>query len=210
MPIILNNISKQYADIQIFKDFSFEFIENNIYALTGTIGIGKTTLLNIIASISKIDSGEIKGLEEKRISYLFQDNRLLKHKNVSENLRFVLKDRVTKNDSDIVIDKYLKLFGLYDYKYSRINELSGGMQRKLAIARALAFPDFNLLLLDEPFNNIDVNQKNDIMKIILSNIPKDSIIILVTHNIQDIYEFLDKIYILNKHPNNSFDIKLLK
>ena len=210
MSIILNNISKSYGITEIFKNFSFEFKEGNIYALTGTVGIGKTTLLNIISSVTQVDSGEITGLNKRKISYLFQDNRLLKNKNVAENIRFVLKDYMNKSDSDKVIEKYLKLFGLYDYKNSKLSELSGGMQRKLAIARSLALPDFDILLLDEPFNNIDVKQKTSIMKTIISNIPPNSIVILVTHNVQDIYEFLDKIYILNEHPNNSFEVKTLK
>lgn len=210
MPIILNNISKTYGNTEIFKNFSFEFKEGNIYSLTGTVGIGKTTLLNIISSVAQIDSGEITGLNNKKISYLFQDNRLLKNKNVSENLRFVLKDYMNKMDSDKIIEKYLKLFGLFDYRDSKICGLSGGMQRKLAIARALALPNFDILLLDEPFNNIDIKQKNSIMKTIISNIPKNAIVILVTHNVQDIYEFIDKVYILNEHPNNSFEIKNVK
>ena len=203
MPITLNKISKKYNGVEVFKDFTFEFKEGNIYIITGTVGIGKTTLLNIISSNTSIDSGEIIGLKEKKLSYLFQDNRLLKNKSVMDNLRFVIEDKIRKSDQDNVIEKYLKLFGLYEYKDYGINELSGGMQKKIAIARALAFPNFNVLLLDEPFNNIDIKQKNNIMKIVLDNIPKDTIVILVTHNIQDIQDFVDKVYVLDAKPIHS-------
>lgn len=207
MSLTLNKISKKYNGTDIFKDFTFEFKEGNIYVITGTVGIGKTTLLNIISSSTSIDSGEVTGIKEKKLSYLFQDNRLLKHKSVMDNLRFVLEDKISKSDQDKVIEKYLKLFGLYEYKDYGINQLSGGMQKKLAIARALAFPDFNVLLLDEPFNNIDLKQKNNIMKTILDNIPKDTIVILVTHNVQDIQSFVDKVYILDENPIHSLSIQ---
>lgn len=209
MSIILKNINKTYNNMPIFKDFSFEFEEGNIYAITGTVGSGKTTLLNIISKITDIDSGSILGLENKKISYLFQDNRLLKNKNVTENLRFVLKDSMTKNESDTLIEKYLKLFGLYEYKDYNINKLSGGMQKKLAIARALLTPNFNVLILDEPFNNLDINQKNITMQDIIQTISNETIVIIVTHNIEDIQKFVDRVYVLNHKPNSKFEVKII-
>lgn len=209
MPIILKNITKKYNDNLIFDNFSFTFEEGNVYALTGTVGAGKTTLLNIISKITNVDSGTINGMNTKIISYLFQDNRLLKSKNVSENIRFVLKDNTSKSNSNKIIEEYLKLFGLYEYRNYNINELSGGMQKKLAIARALAIPNYNVFLLDEPFNNIDVKQKNSIMENIIKITPKDAIIIIVTHNIEDIQKFTDKVYVLDKIPNTKLNTKTI-
>lgn len=182
MPISLKNINKEYNGKPIFKDFSFTFEEGNIYVITGPIGVGKTTLLNILAGITSIDSGTIEGIKQKTISYLFQENRLLKNKNVSENIGFILKDTINKEESKIIIEKYLKLLNLYEYKDYNINNLSGGMQRKLAIARSLAFPSYDLLILDEPFNNIDENQRDYIMNNIMNLINEKTILILVTHN----------------------------
>jgi NitT/TauT family transport system ATP-binding protein len=206
MPIILKNINKKYNNIEIFKNFSLVFEENNIYAITGKVGTGKTTLLNIISKLTPIDSGEIYSTDNKKISYLFQDNRLLKNKSVSDNIRFVLKDTMNSKDSNILIEKYLKMFDLYEYKDYSIDKLSGGMQKKLAIARALLVPNYDILLLDEPFNNIDIAQRNIIIKNITETLPKNAIVIIVTHDIENVKDFTDKIYNLNMPPNDKLEI----
>jgi len=206
MPIVLENINKTYNNQQIFKDFSFLFEDGNMYVLTGTVGVGKTTLLNIITQITDIDSGMISGMYDKKISYLFQDNRLIKSKNVSDNIRFVLKDSMNKVESNKLIEDYLKLFDLYEYRNYNVDQLSGGMQKKLAIVRTLAIPNYDILILDEPFNNIDIKQKNIIMENIIKLVPKHAIVILVTHNVEDVKNFANEVYVLEKIPNSKFYI----
>jgi len=206
MSIVLENINKTYNNQQIFKNFSFLFEDGNMYVLTGTVGVGKTTLLNIITQITDIDSGMISGMNDKKISYLFQDNRLIKSKNVSDNIRFVLKDSMNKIEANKVIEDYLKLFDLYEYRNYNVDKLSGGMQKKLAIARTLAIPNYDILILDEPFNNIDIKQKNIIMENIIKLVPKHAIVILVTHNVEDVINFVSEVYVLEKIPNSKFYI----
>lgn len=198
MIVRLKNINKIYENNIIYKDFSIDFEENKIYVITGDIGTGKTTLLNIIAGIAPIDGGRVIKDESVKISYLFQENRLLENQSVYHNLKFVLEKSIPNEEIEKQVDYYLKLFGLYEYKYSNVIKLSGGMKKKLAIVRALMITNYNLLILDEPFNNISLNQKKEIMEKIKKYKNINSTIIIVTHDLENVKEFADYVIKLVK------------
>lgn len=194
----LSDISKQYNNEMILKNFSMKFIKNKITVLLGPSGCGKTTLLNIISGIDKNYSGEVL-LNVKEVSYIFQEYRLIPWLTVYENVDFVLKSYMEKDERNKVIIKYLKLVNLYEHKNKYPGELSGGMQRRVAIARAFAYKS-ELLLMDEPFVGLDKDLKQKIIKEFLQLWKYDKrTIILVTHDMDE----------ANKMGDNIIDFKTL-
>lgn len=193
----LIDISKQYNDEIILKNFSMKFIKNKITVLLGPSGCGKTTLLNIISGIDKNYSGEIL-VNVKEVSYIFQEYRLIPWLTVYENVDFVLKSYMEQDERNKVIVKYLKLVNLYEHKNKYPGELSGGMQRRVAIARAFAYKS-ELLLMDEPFIGLDKDLKQKIIKEFLQLWQYDKrTIILVTHDMDEANSMGDYIIDFNK------------
>jgi NitT/TauT family transport system ATP-binding protein len=165
---------KRFGEKLIFKDFVLSLPDKGIYAVTGESGRGKTTLLNIIAGLDR----DFKGSREAdgRMSYVFQEDRLIPSLNVLENVMFVCRDR------EKAVDLLQKL-GLGNETGSKLGKLSGGMKRRVAIARALA-ADYDLLLMDEPFASIDEERKQSIMDVIKET-ASDRLVIFVTHDIAE-------------------------
>lgn len=172
----LNCITFSYENKQIFKDYSLTVNEGERLCLFGESGCGKTTLLRLIAGLEKVQDGEISGLENKNISYCFQENRLLPFKNVIENITLYGADEQKAVD-------ILKALGLENVVNNKISELSGGMERRVALARALA-QEFDILLLDEPFTGLD-ESNIDLCINAISKICADKTLILVTHSKQE-------------------------
>lgn len=194
------NLSKGYGKLKVIDNLNMEFEKNKINVILGESGCGKTTLLNMISGNISSYSGEIKERDEE-ISYIFQENNLIPWKTVFENLEFVLKSVIKdKMLRYKVIEENLKRVNLWEYHKYYPNELSGGMRKRVGIARAFAYPS-TLVLMDEPFSSLDVNIskiiRDDFLKIQNIN-PKT--IILVTHNIDIAVEMGEKIFILSKKP----------
>jgi len=152
--ISLENIHKTLGGTRVFQNFSLRVETGKIISIIGPSGCGKTTLLQMLAGLERPDSGNINGVEGLRVSYVFQEPRLLLWKTVAENIDFVLREVETAERRRKLIDYYLKMMGLYEYRDRYPKTLSGGMKQRLALARAFAFPH-GLLLLDEPFKSLD-------------------------------------------------------
>lgn len=196
----VEGIIKYYGDLKVLDKVTIDFEPNKTTCILGPSGCGKTTLLNIIAGLIPMDSGQIIGFDDERISYVFQEDRLIKWKNVKENLEFVLKGNVDKNQIEIIIDKYLKLVSLEEYKYYYPKDLSGGMKQRVSILRAFLYPS-SVLLMDEPFKSLDVKSKSLVIEFFkeLRSV-ENKTCILVTHNIEEALELGDKIVILTQKP----------
>lgn len=187
MKLALSNISKNFGEKIVLKDFSYEFKENGIVAITGASGCGKTTLLRIIAGLEKTDSGEVT--VNGTVSYMFQEDRLLNWLTPTENITCVLPKNI-KNKNEIALG-LLKTVGLSGNENTSISALSGGMKRRVAFARALSLsPD--ILLLDEPFNGLDADNREILIKI-LKKISDSCLILIVTHDKDDIASLSDEI-----------------
>lgn len=178
--IKIKNIIKNYGNTKVLNGFSLECPARGAVALMGTSGIGKTTLLNIIAGIEKADSGEIESTFEK-ISYKFQEPRLLNWLTAFENVKAVLTD----NSKDVA-RKWLEQVDMSDSYDKYPHELSGGMQQRVALARALAYGG-DLLLLDEPFSAVDSDTKRVLINAI-KKYAQSHAVILVTHDISEAQE----------------------
>lgn len=195
----VKNINKNYNELKVLEDISIDFPKNKTTCILGPSGCGKTTLLNIIAGITTEDSGEILGFQED-ISFVFQEDRLIKWKNVKDNISFVLKGKMDKEQIETTIDKYLKLVNLEEYKYYYPKDLSGGMRQKISILRAFAYPS-NLLIMDEPFKSLDINSKQILIDFFKElRIIENRTCIIVTHDIEEALTLGDKIVILTEKP----------
>lgn len=215
----LKNIVKNYGDKKVLGGIDIEIEEGKITAILGESGCGKSTLLNIIAGKIKDYSGEVifEREHKKGISYVFQEDTLIPWKTVYNNLEFVLKGKVEKSQIDERIKKYLKIVNLEGSEKEFPNMLSGGMKRRVGIARAFAFPS-NYMFMDEPFEFLDVKIKEEIVEdLIKLQESEKKTIILITHDIDTAIILGEKIVVLGGKPSvvrssfiNKFALKILE
>lgn len=173
--IVLRNLSKSYGENLVISDLNLNIKSGVTTCLMGPSGCGKTTLLRLIAGLEKPDSGEIMS-EARKISYVFQEDRLSEDFSVISNIRFVVGKTMNSED----IRNLLKEFELGDVIDKPVRELSGGMKRRVAIARALS-ATYDLLILDEPLKGLDEKLKQHVMEVI-KNHTKGKTVIYVTHD----------------------------
>lgn len=171
--IRVNNVSKAFDGKSILRDISFCVKAGECVALTGASGAGKTTLLRIIAGLEAPDSGSVEISENKRKTYVFQENRLLENKSVLENILSVAPDKERAL-------YFLERCGLYEDKDKKAAALSGGMKRRLAVARALSFGG-DIYYLDEPLRELDGETLKKTAEVIKEEI-KGKTAILITHD----------------------------
>lgn len=184
--IEIQHVTKCFDGKAVLKDFSCTLQQTGNYHLKGNSGSGKTTLLNLLAGLQKPEKGCITGIQGKRISYVFQDDRLIPFINAADNVRSVLKDA----ESDV--DGLLSAVGLEGAGGKMPEELSGGMRKRVAIARAIAFGG-EILLLDEPFNGLDAGIKKQIAKLIRESF-SGRLILLATHQEEEAQLLFQKDY----------------
>ncbi len=182
----LKNISKAFGEKQVLKDFSLAIPEGQVTALMGPSGCGKTTLLRVILGLEMADSGEIIGTENRRISAVFQEDRLLTRLTAEGNLRFVAE----REEQLRQIPLLLREMGLA-HEREPAATFSGGMKRRLAIARAL-LADYDLLVLDEPFRGLDEETKGQVMETVRRR-SAGKTVLLVTHDEEEARTMTDRI-----------------
>ena len=137
-----------------------------------------------------------------KISYVFQEDRLIPWKNVFDNLSIVIKNRYKREIMNDKIEEILKILDINEAKYLYPNELSGGMKQKVNIARALLY-DFDVLLLDEPFRSLDAKIKNVLINLIRTiSYEKKSTIILVSHDKDEVKALADNVILISGTPNS--------
>lgn len=160
--ITISSLSFSYGKIPVFRDFSLE-IPGPAAVLMGPSGCGKTTLLRLVAGLLKPDAGEIRGAEGP-VSFLFQEDRLLPWASAEENVEAVLpKERRGE------AREWLRKVELPEEGFSSLpGNLSGGQQRRVALARALAYGE-GLLILDEPFRGLDAELTGRMIGLILES-----------------------------------------
>ena len=172
----LKNVSLSYGDLRVLRDVCLRLDPGKRIAVMGPSGCGKTSLLRVIAGLQSPDSGTVERAA-RRLSFVFQEPRLLPWLTAAENVRLVLPD--THHDDAAA---WLSRFGLSDAADKLPVELSGGMQQLVSLARALVCaPD--LLLLDEPFKALDAAAKQNAITAVSAG--ADAAIILVTHDIHE-------------------------
>nr|WP_300091469.1 ABC transporter ATP-binding protein [Sedimentibacter sp.] len=198
--IKLIDVTKKYDDMVLLKNFNISFEENEITCLFGPSGVGKTTIANIAANLVTVDEGEVMWTEDAVYSYVFQEPNLLSWYSVYDNIDFVLKDVYDNRKRKEVIESYLEMVELSDYKIFKPKALSGGMAQRVSIARAFAYPS-NVLIMDEPFKGLDMKLKNDMISL-FQKLWKESrrTVIFITHDVDEAISLSDKIYFIKNRP----------
>ena len=197
--ISVQNVSKKFGSREILKDLSFDVEENEFVALVGPSGSGKSTLLNMIGLLDNIDSGKILingkilpkvnsrsavNYRKNVINYLFQSNALISTSSVKDNLMLAMNfTNFSKEEKEQKIKETLRFVGLENRLDSKVNELSGGEQQRIAIVRAILKPG-DIILADEPTGSLDPDmaQKSfDLIRSLRDQFGKT--ILIVTHNL---------------------------
>lgn len=178
MPLIIKNLKKSFGEKVIFDDFSYTFDNNGIYILVGDSGRGKTTLLRMIAGLDNDYTGEII---TDQVAYVFQEYRLFPVLNAIDNIAKILWIQPT----DEQIQSAASLLSTLGFSKTDMqlypNALSGGMKQRVSLCRAL-LADKKILLLDEPFKELDSTLREQ-LRTILAEEAKKRLILLSAHSL---------------------------
>ena len=185
------------------KNINFSIKSKEFVCIVGPSGCGKTTLMNIIGGLIEADNQEII-LDKKKMNsstnfgYVFQTSRLLPWLTLRENIRLVCPEQ--NQDDDIKIQKLLDSFELTDFGDAYPNSISGGMRRKVSLARAFV-NNPRILLMDEPFVSLDQPTSETLYQSLIEHLNKNpTIVILITHNLKEAILLGDRILFFSKRP----------
>ena len=189
--IEVKNLSFSFEKNTVISDLSFSIEKGKTYCIMGKSGVGKTTLLRLLAGILKSEKGRIVYKEDVKKSFVFQENRLVPWMNVYDNLKYITKD-------ENAVKSALVETSLYEEKEKMPDELSGGMARRLSIARAIAYGG-EVFFIDEPLYGLDVKTSEGILELI-KNTLNDKTAIVITHSPEEAFYLSDKIIFLKNSP----------
>ena len=197
----IKDLSVSQEEKKLFSDFSLELKSNQIIGIKGPSGKGKTTLLNCIADVLPKDNtfvitGSIQKKSNIKISYVFQEHRLIPFISVLKNVMLPLEKIMTNDEAEQIAINYLKEFELLYKKDNFPNELSGGEKQRVSLARAFAYPS-DLLLMDEPFQSQDLEKKHKLIMMTKNILQKESrAIIFVSHSEDELEQLCEKTFLL--------------
>ena len=205
----INNLTKTFGEgasvVEAIQDININIADGDFVSIVGPSGCGKTTLLWLIAGLHKQTSGSISLDNEQlygpneQIGMMFQEANLLPWRNVKQNVEFPFEIRKIPPD-ETKINALLERVGLKDFFLSMPRELSGGMQQRAAIVRALA-TDPDVLLMDEPFGALDAFTRDE-MNMLIEEIWLETkkTVVLITHSIEEAVFLSNKVHVLSARP----------
>jgi ABC-type nitrate/sulfonate/bicarbonate transport system ATPase subunit len=170
--IEIQGLSVRFDDKQVFDNYSVTVPDEGVILISGESGIGKTTLLRVLCGLQKPDRGTVTGLNGRKISVVFQEQRLLDHLTALENVAIV-SDKTKA-------EELLKWLNMESELKSKAGILSGGQKQRVSIARAFAFSN-DIVLLDEPFSGLDDRNKMRVAQLIKTA----RLALVVTHAAED-------------------------
>ena len=206
----IRNMTKRFVrNLPVVEDLCFEVYTGEIFALLGPSGCGKTTTLRLIAGFERADAGEIcvdgrcfEGSkthlppEARDIGIVFQEYALFPHLNVLENVAFGLKKLPAKLRDERAMT-VLEMVGMTVFKDRKPHQLSGGQQQRVALARSIA-PNPKLILLDEPFSNLDAGLRHSTreeIRVLLKNAGMSAV--FITHDQEEALCFADRLAVMH-------------
>lgn len=205
----ISGLHKRFDTLDVLSDINFSVAPGEIVALVGTSGCGKSTLLNIIAGLLGHDAGSVHieghAVQDfngwQRLSYMFQEDRLLPWRSVRDNVAFGLEGRgASKPERAARADRALLAVGLEAFAQSWPHQLSGGMRSRVALARSLVI-DPTILLMDEPFSKLDPQTRSDMHhEVLRAQTATGASIIFVTHDVEEAVVLADRVIVLEPRP----------
>lgn len=214
----VHNLSCGYGGDSVVRDINFALSQGDIGCLLGPSGCGKSTILRALAGFLPINQGEIRlqsqaislpgrslAPEKRKIGMVFQDYALFPHMTIADNVGFGLKN-LGKAEKRQKVAELLDLVHLQDLADNYPHQLSGGQQQRVALARALA-PEPTLILLDEPFSNLDTDLRRRLsldVREILKTLGISAI--LVTHDQQEAFAMCDQVAVLKNGSIQQWDV----
>ncbi|WP_442928611.1 ABC transporter ATP-binding protein [Natronomonas sp.] len=205
----LEGIEKSYDETTVIGDLSLSVRDGELMTLLGPSGCGKTTTLRLIAGLERPDGGIVRidgeavsgpnfvAPEDRDVGVVFQEFALFPHLNARENIAFGIQEW-DEDEREARVDELLELVGLKTHGEKHPEELSGGQQQRVALARSLA-PEPSLLLLDEPFSNLDVDLRVEMREEVRSILKKAGVTaISVTHDQEEAMSISDRVAVMSE------------
>jgi iron(III) transport system ATP-binding protein len=204
----LDGVEKYFGDTRVIEGLDLTVHDGELLTLLGPSGCGKTTTLRLIAGLERADGGtislrgdpvagggEFRPPEERNVGVVFQEFALFPHKTAAENIAFGLTN-VSKDDRERRVTELLELVGLTEHRDQYPEELSGGQQQRVALARSLA-PEPSVLLLDEPFSNLDVDLRVEMREEVRRILKEAGVTAVnVTHDQEEAMSISDRVAVM--------------
>ncbi|WP_335998833.1 ABC transporter ATP-binding protein [Halorientalis halophila] len=204
----LDGVEKVFGGTRVIEDLDLRVRDGELLTLLGPSGCGKTTTLRLVAGLERLDGGTVRlrdeavataenavPPEERDVGVVFQEFALFPHKTAAENVAFGLKD-LDADARDRRVDELLELVGLTEHRDQYPEELSGGQQQRVALARSLA-PEPSVLLLDEPFSNLDVDLRVEMRQEVRRILKETGVTaISVTHDQEEAMSISDRVAVM--------------
>ena len=178
--IIVSDITKSFGAKTVLSHFSLEIEKGSVFCLMGASGCGKTTLIRIMTGLEKADEGSVSGVDANTIAFVFQEDRLIDHLSALSNAILPLKNDANAKKAGM---EALHLLGLDGEEKKRAKDLSGGMARRVSIARAM-LSKADIVFMDEPFKGLDKENKEKAIEFV-KKYAKGKTLIIVTHSLNE-------------------------